>query len=99
MRRLEVKEQDSYNFNSVIKGKSKLCSGIPVLRAQLDATSITYITCLSYMAEYKAICDSCQISVNYARSCCLRVCIASNKILMGKQYIFGLYLLFNYCLL
>lgn len=41
MRRLEVKEQDSYNFNSVIK-------------------------------EYKAICDSCQISDNYARSHCFR---------------------------
>lgn len=67
MKRLEVKEQNSYNFNSVMKGEC-------LILIFLSAIVKFLLTCLAYVAEYKSIHDSVKTSDYFARNVCLRVC-------------------------
>lgn len=75
MKRLEVKEQNSYNFNSVMKGKV-LVSSVLVSFALANYQLIMYV---SFVAEYDAVRSSSNIPDYYARTVCLRVSIVICK--------------------
>lgn len=69
MKRLEVKEQNSYNFNAVMKGDYVILVILsPIIKFSL--------TCLVCLAEYKSIHDSVKTADYFARNVCLRVLLA-----------------------
>ncbi|KAK7852286.1 origin of replication complex subunit 4 [Quercus suber] len=68
MKRLEVKGQSSYNFNSVMKGQLMMF----LLLSFHYHYQVCQFTCLSCSAEYKSIRASFQMSEYYAWNVCLR---------------------------
>ena len=84
MKRLEVKEQNSYNFNSVMKGQPKMFSSVLFFFLffpfYFHYVNLPLLTCLWFIAEYKGIHDAYQTSDYYARNVCLRVCMNENYV-------------------
>lgn len=79
MNRLEDKEQNSYNFNSIMKGI--ICSS-PFIINPRQKTDGWWTCCLS---EYRSIQDAYKTSDKYATNVCFRV---SMRIIKNYRYIY-----------
>lgn len=69
MKRLEVKEHNSYNFTTVMKGEFQILV--------FYLLSLCFRLHVIYVTEYKSVHDSFQTSDYYAKNVCLRVWICS----------------------
>lgn len=76
MKRLEVREQEICNFNSIMKGLPFLVL-LLFLYTNFSPKPVLFFS-LFHIAEYKNINDSFQTADNYARNVCLRVRMATS---------------------
>ena len=68
MHRLEVKEQNSYNFASIMKGELEMMT---FLHITLNTLAFSWVSCLP--TEYRAIQDAYKSSDHRGENACLRV--------------------------